>query len=96
MAKKPTKSSASPLNTFSEIPTQKPGAKPITGLQKQAGKVVGYQLSDGQIVEKTAAIQMARQGAIAGVGIATRSGTEYLKSLPDQSGTNNLTNLPTV
>lgn len=91
-----TQSQNLPLNAMTEIPTPNANAKPIVALQKQNGKVVGYQLADGQIVEKSAAVQLARQGGICGVGIATRSGTEYLKSLPDDDDDNNLTDLPTV
>lgn len=39
---------------------------------------------------------MAKQGQIAGVGIAHRGDTEYLKSIPDGSENNNLGNLPSV
>ena len=39
---------------------------------------------------------MAKQGRIAGVGIAHRGDTEYLKSIPDGSENNNLGNLPSV
>ena len=39
---------------------------------------------------------MAKQGQIAGVGIAHRGDTEYLKSIPDDSENNNLGNLPSV
>ena len=38
----------------------------------------------------------AKQGQIAGVGIAHRGDTEYLKSIPDGSENNNLGNLPSV
>jgi hypothetical protein len=85
-----------PVNTLSEIPTPAENAQPITGLQKSSGKVIGYQLGNGQMVEKSAAVQLARQGGITGVGIAKRNGVEYLKSIPDGSGNNNLSNLPSV
>ena len=39
---------------------------------------------------------MAKQGQIAGVGIAHRGETEYLKSIPDGSENNNLGSLPSV
>ena len=39
---------------------------------------------------------MAKQGQIAGVGIAHGGDTEYLKSIPDGSENNNLSNLPSV
>ena len=53
-------------------------------------------LSDNSTVEKQQAVDMAKQGQIAGVGIAHRGDTEYLKSIPDGSENNNLGNLPSV
>lgn len=44
----------------------------------------------------SAYVDMAKQGQIAGVGIAHRGDTEYLKSIPDGSENNNLGNLPSV
>ena len=85
-----------PLSAMAEIPKPQPGAKHITGLVKDDGRVTGYQLSDGQVVSKEEGLELAREGGIAGVGIATNRGSEYLKSLPDQSEANNLGNLPTV
>jgi len=85
-----------PLLAMSEIPTPKADAKRIVGLVKQRGKVSGYKLSDGQIIDKAQGVTLARQGEIKGVGIAKRSGNEYLKSLPDEEDNNNLGNLPTV
>lgn len=83
-------------NTLDDIPTPKPSAKKITGLIKQSGKITGYRLSDDTMIDKNQAIEMARQGEIAGVGIAHRKDTEYLKSIPDGTEDNNLSNLPTV
>jgi hypothetical protein len=83
-------------NTLDDIPTPKPNAKKITGLIKQSGKIKGYRLSDDTMIDKNEAIEMARQGEIAGVGIAHRKDTEYLKSIPDGTEDNNLSNLPTV
>ncbi len=85
-----------PMQSLSEVPTAKPDAKQIVALQKSSGHIVGYKLSDGQLVDKTAAIQMARQGDIGGVGISKRKGSEYLKSIPDGNQGNNLSSLPTV
>lgn len=39
---------------------------------------------------------MARRGKIKGVGIAHNGNTEYLKSVPNDSESDNLGNLPTV
>ena len=41
-------------------------------------------------------VQMAKNGDIKGVGVAHRGETEYLKSIPDGSESNNLGSLPTV
>lgn len=82
--------------TLDQIPHPNANAKRIVGLVKQGGRITGYQLSDNSIVEKQQAVNMARQGRIAGVGIAHRGDTEYLKSIPDGSENNNLGNLPSV
>jgi len=88
--------SSLPLMAMAEIPTPHPNAKHITGLVKESGKITGYQLSDGKVVSKEEGLELARQGEIAGVGIASNKGTEYLKSLPDTTEANNLGSLPTV
>ena len=85
-----------PLNTFSVIPHPNADARRITGLVKQRGRITGYQLADGRILSKQEGIALARQGGIRGVGISERKGSEYLKSLPDDSEANNLSSLPTV
>ena len=83
-------------NTLDQIPQTNSNAKQIVGLVKEGGRITGYQLSDNSIVEKQQAVDMAKQGQIAGVGIAHRGDTEYLKSIPDGSENNNLGNLPSV
>ena len=83
-------------NTLDQIPQPGANAKWIVGLVKEGGRITGYQLSDHSFVEKQQAVSMARQGQIAGVGIAHRGDTEYLKSIPDGSQNNNLGNLPSV
>ena len=83
-------------NALDQIPDTNANAKHITGLVKEGGRITGYQLSDNSIVEKQQAVDMAKQGQIAGVGIAHRGDTEYLKSIPDGSENNNLGNLPSV
>ena len=83
-------------NTLDKIPQPNSNAKRIIGLVKEGGRITGYQLSDNSIVEKQRAVDMAKQGQIAGVGIAHRGDTEYLKSIPDSTENNNLGNLPSV
>ena len=83
-------------NTLDQIPQANANAKRIVGLVKEGGRITGYQLSDETFVSKPEAVSMAKQGQIAGVGIAHRGDTEYLKSIPDGTENNNLGNLPSV
>lgn len=82
--------------TLDQIPQPSANAKRIVGLVKKGGRITGYKLSDETFVSKPEAVSMAKQGQIAGVGIAHRRDTEYLKSIPDGSDNNNLGNLPSV
>ena len=85
-----------PMLALDEIPIPKAGAKKITGLVKEKGRITGYQLSDGSLIDKKQGIVLAKNGEIIGVGIAHRKGTQYLKSLPDGTENNNLGNLPSI
>lgn len=87
---------ASAVNTLDAIPTPSQDALNIVALVKKGGKITGYQLSDNRIVDREEGVTLAKQGEIAGVGIAHRRDTEYLKSIPDGSEQNNLSHLPTV
>lgn len=82
--------------TLDQIPQANANAKRIVGLVKEGGRITGYQLSDETFVSKLEAVSMAKQGQIAGVGIAHRGDTEYLKSIPNGSENDNLGNLPSV
>ena len=88
--------SSLPLQTLKDIPQPSGNAQRITGLVKSGGRITGYQLADGRVLSKSQGVQMAKEGGIRGVGIATRNGSEYLKSLPDDSENNNLGSLPSV
>lgn len=81
-------------NTLDQIPQANANAKRIVGFVKEGGRITGYKLSDETFVSKPEAVSMAKQGQIAGVGIAHRGDTEYLKAIPDGSENNNLGNLP--
>ena len=85
-----------PYAALDEVPNPKSDAKEIVGLVKSSGKISGYQLSDGSTVSKEEGVSMAKAGDIKGVGIAHRKDSEYLKSLPDGTESNNLSNLPSV
>ena len=82
--------------TLDQIPQANANAKRIVGLVKEGGRITGYKLSDETFVSKPEAVSMAKQGQIAGVGIAHRGDTEYLKSIPDGTENNNLGSLPSV
>ena len=83
-------------NTLDQIPQANPNAKRIVGLVKESGRITGYKLSDETFVSKPEAVSMAKRGQIAGVGIAHRGDTEYLKAIPNGSENDNLGNLPSV
>ena len=85
-----------PYAALDEVPNPKSDAKEIVGLVKSSGKISGYTLSDGSNVSKEEGVSMAKAGDIKGVGIAHRKDSEYLKSLPDGTESNNLSNLPSV
>ena len=83
-------------NTLDQIPQAGPNAKHIVGLVKEGGRITGYKLAGGIFVSKPEAVSMAKQGQIAGVGIAHRGDTEYLKSIPDGRKTSGLGRLAFV
>lgn len=89
-------SAALPKAALDEIPTPGSDAVTITGLVKSKGRISGYQLSDDRIVSREEGVSLARAGKIRDVGIAHNKDTEYLKSIPDGSESNNLSSLPTV
>lgn len=85
-----------PMNINAVTPTPKPDAQSITQLVKHSGRIEGYQLSSGQVISKEQGVELAKAGAIRGVAVATRNGSEYLRSLPDGEESNNLGNLPSI
>lgn len=84
------------VNALDDIPQPCSNAKDIIGLIKSSGRITGYQLSDGSTISKQEGVALAKEGGINGVGIAHRGDTEYLKSIPDGTQSNNLSNLPSV
>ena len=82
------------INYMTPVPNK--DAKNISKLIKKSGKITGYKLDDGTILSKSQGVAVAKQGGIKGVAIATRNGTEYLRSLPDGKENNNLSNLPST
>ena len=81
------------INIMNPVPNK--DAKTITSLIRKNGKVSGYELSDGRVLSKREGVALAKQGGIRGVAIASRNGSEYLRSLPDGNESNNLGDLPT-
>lgn len=88
--------SSLPKAALDEIPNPSSDAVSITGLVKESGRISGYQLSDHRVVSRSEGVALARSGKIRGVGISHNGETEYLKSIPDDTETNNLSSLPTV
>ena len=82
------------INIMNPVPNK--DAKSISKLIRNNGKISGYQLSDGTILSKSEGVALAKQGGIRGVAIASRNGSEYLRSLQDGSESNNLGDLPST
>ncbi|ATD54130.1 DUF3892 domain-containing protein [Clostridium chauvoei] len=86
-----------PININKEVPTPNADAKAIKSLIKHSGEVIGYELSNGERVSKEEGVQLAKAGNIQGVAVGvSKKGEEYLRSLPDQDESNNLSALPTI
>lgn len=85
-----------PLLAFDEIPEFRKDAKEITKIVKKGNQIIGYELAGEMRISKEEAIRMARDGKIKDVGIAHKKDTVYLKSIPDSTGKNNLSNLATL
>lgn len=82
------------INIMNPVPNK--DAKSITGLVRKNGRIAGYELSDGRVLSKQEGVALAKQGGIRGVAIASRNGTEYLRSLPDGDESDNLGDLPSA
>lgn len=94
MSEKNADLSRLPMLAMEFVPEPNENAKEIVSLVKDQGKITGYELEDGQMLDKAEAVELAKQGGIRGVGVASNKGNEYLKSLPDEKDGNNLGNLP--
>lgn len=84
-----------PKSALDEIPAEQENAKEITKLIKESNKIIGYEIADEYDVTKEEAIDMTKHGLIKGVGIAHNKNNVYIKSIPDNSEVNNLSNLAT-
>ena len=82
------------INIMNPVPNK--DAKTIMKLIRTNGKISGYQLSDGTVLSKADGVALAKQGGIRGVAIASRNGSEYLRSIPDGTESNNLGDLPST
>ena len=82
------------INIMNPVPNK--DAKTIMKLIRTNGKISGYQLSDGTVLSKADGVALAKHGGIRGVAIASRNGSEYLRSIPDGKESNNLGDLPST
>ena len=80
------------INIMNPVPNK--DAKTIMKLIRTNGKISGYQLSDGTVLSKADGVALAKQGGIRGVAIASRNGSEYLRSIPDVKESIYLGDLP--
>ena len=82
------------INLMNPVPNK--DAKSVVRLLRTNGKVSGYELSDGTRLTKSQGVALAKQGGIRGVAIASRNGSESLRSLPDGDPASNLGDLPSA
>lgn len=86
-----------PKNINQVVSEGGPQAKEIVKFIKQDNEVVGYVLSSGEKVSVKEAIKLAKEGMLEHVGVSvSRGGNEYIRSLPDDDESNNLSNLPSI
>ncbi len=84
-----------PLSALDKICKENNDAKCITKLIKKNGKVIGYEIGNELDVTVDEAMILAEQGKLKNIAIAHNKDTKYLKSIPDSTENNNLSNLPT-
>ena len=68
-----------PMDALNEIPLLNSDSRCITALKKDGSSVAGHQLSDGQIIDKAEAVNLAKKGGIQGISVSNRNNTEYTK-----------------
>ncbi|WP_294405439.1 DUF3892 domain-containing protein [uncultured Clostridium sp.] len=86
-----------PANINKDMPHPGEDAQNITSLIKHSGEVTGYVLDDGTRLSKEEGVTFAKAGGIKGVAVGvSKKGEEYLRSLPDQTESNNLSSLPSI
>lgn len=86
-----------PKNINKVVSPPNSNAQSIKAVIKESGEIVGYELSNGERISKEEGVKMAKDGQISAVGVSvSRKGEEYLRSLPDDDETNNLSSLPTI
>jgi hypothetical protein len=70
----------------------------ITGVKHNSkGELISYKLDNGSVIGKDEGITLAKQGKIQGITVGvSKSGEEYLRSMPDGREANNLDNMPEI
>ncbi|WP_297637110.1 DUF3892 domain-containing protein [uncultured Clostridium sp.] len=67
----------------------------VSKVMEKQGKIAGYELSNGKVVDVQEAVQMANDGKLSGVIVSTMpNGKDCLRSAKDGNPKNNLSNLP--
>ena len=66
------------INIMNPVPNK--DAKILQSWCAKTEKISGYELSDGTVLSKREGVALAKQGGIRGVAIASRNGSEYLRS----------------
>lgn len=68
--------------------------KIVETIKNSSGEIMQYVLENGQTVEKSQGVEMAKNGQIDGVIIShSKKGEEYLRTKPDGKEGNNLSSM---
>lgn len=68
--------------------------KIVQTIKSSSGEIMQYVLENGQTVEKSQGVEMAKNGQIDGVIIShSKKGEEYLRTKPDGKEGNNLSSM---
>lgn len=68
--------------------------KIVQTIKNSSGEIMQYVLENGQTIDKSQGVEMAKNGQIDGVIVAhSKKGEEYLRTKPDGSEGNNLSSM---
>lgn len=68
--------------------------KEIVAVRRDGKDIISYKLNDGTVLREQEAVEAVRNNELNGYTIGYRNGEAYIRSYPDGTSSNNLSNLP--